>query len=418
MAVVTQRLDDYLSGYERNWPLSGTVLVAQHGEILFRKAYGYANIEHQVSNTMDTKFRIWSLTKSFTAMAIMMLYEQKLLHFEDDISHYLPEAAHLNHVSVAHLLTHTSGLANYTSLPEYNKKLNKLRLTQSDVLHLFIDQPLSFKPGTSFAYTNSGYFLLGMLIERIANSTFESYIQNHILTPLGMGNTGIDNNKKVINQMSSSYHSSWEDFIPCEYMDMSSSFSAGAMYSTVDDLYLWDQALSSAKLVSRETMDLAFKPNDFNYGFGWFLDKRYGRSRVYHGGAYRGFRSELHRYPNDNACIIMLTNYDFVPVLRLTESLTDMLFGGHAPVPERPQPWSIDEHVYANYMGTYEGYGCTAVVDRHDDQLFFVWNEEEFIPIYPISETTFHHTWYDWKCNFMIEDSGDISFLGMKKRQE
>ncbi|WP_233699015.1 hypothetical protein [Paenibacillus profundus] len=166
--------------------------------------------------------------------------------------------------------------------------------------------------------------------------------------------------------MSSPYHSNWEDFIQCEYMDMSSSFSAGAMYSTVDVLYKWDQALYSEKLVSKTTMDLALQSNVFNYGF-----------------------------PDDHTTVIMLTNYDFVPVFKLTESLTGIRFGEQISVPPRPQSYTLDERIYSNYMGTYEGYGCKATVARNEDQLFFVWNDEAVIPFYPISETTLHHTWHD-----------------------
>ncbi|WP_369011085.1 serine hydrolase domain-containing protein [Paenibacillus sp. MER TA 81-3] len=209
-----------------------------------------------------------------------------------------------------------------------------------------------------------------MIIENITYVTFESYVNDNILRPLGMENTGIDNNKKVINKMSSPYYSNWEDFIQYEYMDMSSSFSAGAMYSTVDDLYKWDQALYSEKLVSKTTMDLFLQSNVFNYGFGWFLDKRYDRRRVFQGGAYRGFRSEMHRYPDDHTTVIMLTNYDFVPVFKLTESLTGILFGEQISVPPRPQSYTLDERIYSNYMGTYEGYGCKATVDRNEDQFF------------------------------------------------
>jgi CubicO group peptidase (beta-lactamase class C family) len=415
MTVLMQNLDEYLSDYESNWPLSGTVLVAQHGEIIFRKAFGYASIEHLVPNTLETKFRIWSLTKSFTAMAIMMLYEKKLLDFDDCISLYLPEATSLQDISIAHLLTHTSGLANYTSLPEYHKTLSKLKLSQQDVLQLFINKPLIFKPGTKFEYNNSGYFLLGMLIEKITGVTFETYITDHVLVPLGMTNTGIDTNKKVIHNMSSSYHSTWEDFIQCEHIDMSSAFSAGAMYSTVDDLYKWDQALYSEKLVSKATKKLAFTSNNFEYGFGWFLDEHCNRRRIHHGGAYRGCRSQMHRYPDEEITVIMLTNYDFVPVLKLTESLTSLLFGEEIHVPIRPAPFYFDEGIYAKYIGTYEGYGCKAVVSQNGHQLYFNWNDEEAIPFYPISETKFHHTWYDWECEFKREENGDISFLGMKK---
>lgn len=417
MMVHTQNLDAFLQDYERSWPLSGTVLVAQHGEIIFRKAYGYASLEHQVPNTIDTKFRIWSITKSFTAMAIMMLYDQKLLYFDDRITSYLPELSQLEDISIRHLMTHTSGLTNFTSLPAYNQHLNKQRLSHHDVLQLFVDKPLAFQPGTSFAYNNSGYFLLGMMIEKITGLTFERFVTDKILRPLGMENTGIDDNRKVIPNMSSAYDASGEDFTPCEYLDMCSSFSTGSMYSTVDDLYKWDQALYTETLVSKKTMELAFQSEGFNYGFGWFLDTRYDRRRIYHGGAYRGHRSELHRYPDEQTTIIMLTNYDFVPVFKLTESLTGILFGEQISVPTRPQSYPLDDRIYTNYMGTYKGFGCKAIVDRNEDQHYFIWNDETIIPFYPISESTFHHTWYDWECTFTRESNEEISFLGMKKTE-
>lgn len=137
-----QRLEHYLDKYEQSWPLSGTVLIAQRGEIKLHKAYGYANLEHQVPNTLDTKFRIWSLTKSFTGMAILMLKEQKRLRLEDPILKYLPQQHELEGITILHLLGHTSGIANYTSIPEYNQKFNKLKLTPREMLQLFVSQPL------------------------------------------------------------------------------------------------------------------------------------------------------------------------------------------------------------------------------------------------------------------------------------
>jgi CubicO group peptidase (beta-lactamase class C family) len=282
-------------------------LVAKEGKVILKKAYGYANLEHHIPNTVETKFRIWSLTKSFTAMAIMMLYEQKHLTFEDDVSQFLPEFSYVEGITIANLLNHTSGLINYTSIPKYNGKLNKLRLSKQDVIKLILGNPLQFMSGTSFSYNNSGYFLLGMIIEKISGLSFEDYLTRYILEPLGMKDTGIDDNRKVIPQMASSYHASGIDFIQCEYMNMSSSFSVGAMYSTIDDLFLWDNALYTEKLVSKTTLDMAFNPS-FNYGFGWFIDEQFNRKRIHHGGAYRGFRSEMHRYPNERVTAIMLTN--------------------------------------------------------------------------------------------------------------
>jgi len=415
MIGLSERLETYMNAYERDWPLSGTVLVAHRGEVLLKRAYGYANFEHHVPNTTETKFRIWSITKSFTAMAILILFEQRQLHLNDRLYRYFPEFSQVPDITITHLLTHTSGLINYSSLPEYNKYGNKRRMSKQEVLNLFVDQPLAFPPGSSFVYQNSGYFLLGMIIEKITGLSFENFLSKHLLAPLGMNDTGLDNNRKVIPQMSSAYDSSWNDLILCEYMDMSSSFSAGAMYSTVNDLYLWDQALYTEKLVSKETLDLAFEATGAGYGFGWFLDTYLGHRRVHHGGAYRGHRSELHRFPDDHATVIMLTNYDFVPVRKLVEALSTLLFGKDISVPRRPPEYPLEKRVYDTYMGEYEGFGCTASVEQVGEQWLLVWNEETVIPLYPRSEASFQHMWQDWSCTFSRDDQGEITLLGMKK---
>ena len=200
-----------------------------------------------------------------------------------------------------------------------------------------------------------------MIIEKITGMTFEDYITSSILQPLGMVNTGVYNNQKVVSNIASPYQSSWGAYTQCEYIDMSSIFAAGSMYSTVADLYLWDQALYNDQLVSHDTLETAFHSSNLKYRFGWFLDERFNRKRMYHGGAYRGFRSELHRYPEDQSTVIMLTNYEPVPVTKLTDALAGLQFGEQVEVPIAPKPFPLDDSTYARYMGIYEGYGCKEI---------------------------------------------------------
>ncbi|WP_151734598.1 serine hydrolase domain-containing protein [Paenibacillus tengchongensis] len=417
MISVSEQINSYLSEYGKVWPFSGNVLVAKEGEILHRGAYGCANVELQVPNNAGTRFRIWSVTKSFTAMGVMLLFEQGLLHTANEISSYLPELE-LKEITVAQLLNHTSGLANYSSMPRYNNRLLRQRMAPEEVLELFIREPLASQPGTSFAYNNSGYFLLGLLIERLSGMSYREFIHRHILQPLNMADTGFDDNRTLIPGMASSYQSNWDQLIPCEYMDMSSIATAGSMYSTVDDLYKWDQALYTDKLVSPETLETVFTPVLGNYGYGWFIDEHLGRSRIHHGGAYRGCRSELHRYPGEQLTVIMLTNYDIVPVYPLTERLAGMALGQEVPLPVRPEAVPADGQIYKDLTGTYEGYGCRAEVKLDGNQFYFIWNEEQAVPLYPLSETRFHSTWYDWECSFERSGQGQITFLGMDKTKE
>ncbi|MBH5317870.1 beta-lactamase family protein [Paenibacillus sp. GSMTC-2017] len=415
MAAVFEKIQSYMEQYMKSWPFSGTILIAQNNNIVFKSAYGFANHEHQIRNQLHTKFGIWSITKSFTAMAIMQLVEQKMLRLDDSLDDYLPQFKKFEKITIKHLLQHESGLANFTNLPEFNANLNKWPINREKWIPMIIDLPLDFSPGTSFSYNNTGYFLLGIIIEKVSGITYEQYVTTHFLEPLDMLNTGLNDGRRVISGLASSYDGTEQSLSPSEFIDMSTCFSAGSMYSTVEDLYKWDQALYTGKFISQETIQNVFYKDDAKYGLGWFLDNLYDRKRVFHGGAYRGYRSELHRYPEDKTTVILLTNFDFVPATSLADSLAGLVFDKEITVPEIPLAISLDEEKYNNYMGTYEGFGCKAVVQRDGDQLFFVWNDRELVPFYPISESTFHHKTNNKTYMFKQRADGTLSFLGMKK---
>ncbi|MCR2802927.1 serine hydrolase domain-containing protein [Paenibacillus soyae] len=416
--TMENKIGAYLNAYKDRYPLSGTVLVARDGAIVYEEAFGGANVEHGVPNSMNTRFGIWSVTKSFTAMSVLLLAEQGRLSLDDPAAEYIERFDRGEPITIRHLLQHRSGLPNFTSLASYNANWNKWPLTRDECLALLRDVPASFKPGESFAYNNTGYYLLGWIVERAAGESYDSFLRSRILEPLGMRDTGLNDGRHMIPGLASAYHSTGYELSPAEFIDMSSVFTAGGMYSTARDLLLWDQSFYSGTLLGREVMDPILLNEEAGYGLGWFLDRKHERRRVYHGGAYRGYRSELHRYPDDGVTVIVLSNYDFVPVTALAEQLAGIVFGQDASIPEPPPAYPLSEAEFGHLRGRYEGFGCQAIVDRDEDGYYFLWNKRERNPMYPISGTSFQHAWHDRAYAFKPSQEAGMTFLGMKKQSD
>ena len=248
---VADKLDYYIRTQQQGF--NGTILVAQKGEILLNKGYGLANQEWEAPNTPQTKFAIGSMTKAFTSMAIMMLQEKGQLSVQDPICKYMSDCpATWKSITLHHLLTHTSGIYNYTDL--YSQLKDKVNVCREykpvEVIAFFKDLPLDFEPGSSWKYSNSGYFLLGVVIEKVSGESYETFMQKNILQPLGMSDSGYDRSNMVVKNRASGY--SWDGRVlnaDCE--DVSIKFSAGGLYSTVGDLYNSPYAAKQTGLSSR-----------------------------------------------------------------------------------------------------------------------------------------------------------------------
>src|SRR6185369_11378886 len=235
-----EKLDKLISAYAEYGKFNGSVLVAEKGEIIYKKGFGLANMEWGISNQPATKFRLGSVTKQFTAMLILQLVSENKLKLDVPISTYLPDYPKKNGniITIHHLLTHTSGIPDFTSFPNFREMMRD-PYRPEEIVSLFADSVLEFTPGEKFQYSNSGYILLGYLIEKITGKSYEQVLQNKILTPLKMNNTGYDHNSTVIKNKASGYNKLGNTFQNANYVDMSIPFSAGAIYSTVEDLYLW-----------------------------------------------------------------------------------------------------------------------------------------------------------------------------------
>lgn len=313
-------IDKLMSQYSEYNQFNGSVLVADQGKIIYKKGFGKANMEWSIPNQPDTKHRLGSITKQFTALLILQLVEKGKLKLDVPISTYLPDypKATGDKITIHQLLTHTSGIPNYTSFPNFFKTISLNPYTPEAFVKVFCDLPLEFTPGQKFSYSNSGYFLLGYIIEKTTGKTYEQCLQENIFTPLLMNNSGYDHHETILKNRASGYEKNGKGYVNANYLDMSIPYAAGSLYSTVEDLYLWDQALYTDRLLSSKSRDLLFgsyiAARGGYYGYGWSIDEvTVGDSKdklkiISHGGGINGFNTLISRIPSDKKLVLLLSN--------------------------------------------------------------------------------------------------------------
>jgi CubicO group peptidase (beta-lactamase class C family) len=315
---VEAEVDRYLAPYVQMKDFSGTVLIAQQGKISVRKGYGLANYELGTPNNPQTKFHIASLSKTFTAAAIVLLEKQGLLSFDDNISKFVPDLPNGNQIKISHLLTHTSGIPDFYALPEY-EELKTKPMKLSDLIALLKTKPLDFEPGKQSSYSNSGYALLALIIEKVSGKSYEQFLRERIFTPLKMENTGTWEDARVIVNRASGYDP-WIDgagLINTPFYEKGVLVGSGSLYSTVDDLYVWYKSIHADRL---------FNMNSLAYRYGWGVRKRFDRDLIEQGGNDPGFVSNLSAYLRDDVCIIVLGNVRAGSIDKIKDDLGAIVF--------------------------------------------------------------------------------------------
>jgi len=338
-----------------------SVAVVKNGRTVLAKGYGFADLENDVPATAETVYRIGSITKQFTSAAIMRLAEQGKLSLDDTLQKFLPDfPSQGNRVTVRHLLSHTSGIKSYTSLGPKWARVVRLDLAPDSVVALFANEPFDFRPGDEWRYDNSGYFLLGMIIEKLSGKPYGQYLQDEFFTPLGLKSTIYCDQAPLIRHRAQGYAPRpGGGFINAEPLSMTQPYAAGSLCSTVNDLAAWTLALSSGKVVSPASYKLMTTPGTLNdgkaltYGFGLGIGALGGHRQVSHNGGINGFISELHHYPDDSLVTVVLTNTGALAAVQL-ERLIARRALGIKDLPALP----IDASALERLVGEY-GIGTT-----------------------------------------------------------
>ncbi len=349
-----EKIDQLVSKYAEYGQFNGSVLVAEKGEVIYKKGFGFANVEWSIPNQPDTKHRLASITKQFTAMLILQLAAENKIKLHDPVSTYLPDYPKKTGdiVTIHHLLTHTSGIPSYTSMSLYRDMMAKT-YSPEEIVRLFADSTLEFTPGERFQYSNSGYVLLGYILEKLTGQSYMDVLQSRIFAPLKMNNSGYDVTSSVIRNRASGYDRFGNELRNTYFLDMSVPFAAGGIYSTVEDLYLWDQALYTDVLLPSSFRDLLFEKHiasgQNDYGYGWEMGKMpLGNTleqveTISHSGGINGFNTLITRIPVDKTLIVFLNNTGGAPLSDMTIAIAGILKNKTYAIPRKSVANSLSD---------------------------------------------------------------------------
>jgi len=392
---------------------SGAVLVALDGKPVLRQAVGPANREWNIANTPETKFRLGSITKQFTATAILQLAEQGKLTIDDPVSRYYPAAPpSWSRITIKQLLTHTSGIPDYPELAGFDGHDERFGHTPEQLIESVRDKPLQFEPGAQFAYDNTGYVLLGYIVEKLSGQSYAQYLQTHVFGPLGMRDTGYDVGETIMPRRAAGYALGSEGWVNAAPVDMSTPFSAGGLYSTIGDLLIWDQALYAGKALSAASQAAMFADYGHRYGFGWWVRKQWGHDIIWHGGGINGFSNALQRYPQDRMTVVVLSNSQTSPSAKLATDLAGLCFG--APV--YPHEVSLPGSLLDRYAGSYAATPDFVVhVERKGNRLQTQATRGMVIPIYAKDASAFYAKLTGAEFVFQTDAAGQVT--GLTRRQ-
>ena len=417
--------DAYLTTWANQGRFSGAVLIAKGDKVLLRKGYGTANFELNVANTPDTVFRIGSITKSFTALSILQLEEKGLLNVNDPVAKYVPELpAAWSTITIHQLLCHKSGIPDFVNAKAYSD-FNDSRHVEN-ALKEYADKPLLARPGEVLRYSNSGYILLGRVIEHVTGGTYQDYLDANILKPAGMTHTAYDRAAEVVPNRASGYRFDGETVINAPHGDASYPGSAGDLRSTVDDMYRFDRALKAGKLFSNAIITKAWTPYGHlvappplpiqaDYGYGWMIGEDFSHKYVGHGGWVNGFVSQFTRYPDDDAVIIVLSNFETVTYVQISKDLSAILFGAKYQTPVARKIVHPAPETLARYVGDYLIGPTVLQITMRNGRLYaFVHGQPAPYGLIATSDTEFYLNDSPTDVRFIVDANGAVNNIALK----
>jgi CubicO group peptidase (beta-lactamase class C family) len=391
--TLEKQLDVIFQEYYKPGKPGATVLIAKGGKPIYRKAFGSANLELNVPMKPENVLELGSITKQFTAVAILMLMEENKLSLQDPLSKYIADYPKGNEITIHQLLNHTSGIKNYTDIPSF-RTLASEDMTPTEVINVFKNEPFDFNPGEKFNYSNSGYILLGYIIEQLTKSSYEDYIESNIFKKLGMNHSCYGSKKEIIPNRASGYSPVDENKNQnAEYLSMTLPYAAGSLMSTVDDMLLWSQAIHNNTLISEKSKLLAFTNYTSNdgkpifYGYGWMPNEIAGVSTLEHSGGIFGYTTFGLYAPKENLYVIVLTNTnDSSPA---DPALKAAAIALGKPFKNQVNP-KITEELLKQWIGTYiYDDGTIRYVTFKDGSLYSQRKGGQVMKINALSETDF-----------------------------
>ena len=391
----------------------GAVLVARGDQVILSKGYGFANLEWNVPNTPATKFRLGSVTKQFTAASILLLAERGKLALEDPVKKHWPDApAAWDAVTIYHLLTHTSGIPNFTNYPEYMQTWKFASATAEKTIAHFRDKPLEFTPGERMNYSNSGYVLLGYLVERVSGQLYAEFVRDNIFKPLGMKDSGYDVNATILPNRAAGYTPGPGGLMNAPYVDMTIPHGAGALYSTTEDLLRWTQGLFGGRLLKPESLQKFSSPYKGGYALGVGVSAPGGRRMIEHGGGIEGFNTQLTYFPDSKITVAVLANVNGTAPTQLAGQLGQFAHGDPVRLNSERTAIPLPKERLEPLAGSYElAPTANLIVSVEGNQLISRLGGQPPVPLFAETPTTFFARVVEAEVQFELGADGKATAL-------
>ena len=433
--TIESQIDKYLSIRSEMGGFSGAVLVAKEGKVVFRKGYGFADVEKRIPYTPETQHAIASVSKMFTSIAALKLRDQGKLKLEDSICKYLDDCPTAwQPVTTQHLMRHTSGIPDYEEKLELgSEKYLQMMAEGNTSARIYAEAkklPLDFKPGEKFHYSNSGYIVLSYVVEKVAKTPFADFVTKNILQPAGMKNTGIFSYGKPPKNLAVGYtygDIGWEKTLAGFSLTdgtlkkqppitLSSPHGDAMLYSTLDDLYRWSQIMEGSKLIPKSEVDEIYTAGLEEYGYGWFVGKSFNnRKRVKHNGGLPGYVTDFMRFPDEKTTVIVFSNVDRVRLNSIVRSITSITLGMPFDMPVRGKVVKLSPEQIANLEGDYKmADGSILTIQNSPNFLLAKIKDFYTAGLIPLSPTEFYFPLGDGKAIFTINGSGKATKVNMR----
>ncbi len=413
---LARKIDEYLLSANKFNRFNGSALIAEKGVIVLQKSYGYKNFAAHVYNDSNCIYQIGSITKQFTSTVILKLQEEGKLSIDDKLSKYFPEFKYADKITLKNLLTHTSGIYNYTNdIDENDSAIVCNPVNKQLILDLIFKKGLDFTPGTKFSYDNSGYYLLGMVIEKVTGKSYEEEVRNIIFQPLGMSHSFFDfRNSNDTNRATGYKKLNANEQVIAQRWDSTVTYAAGGIFSTTGDMYKWARVVANKDILSAASWKAAFTPNLEHYGYGWFIDTLYGERSVSHGGGLPGYMAYFTYYPRRDVTIILLSNEGYYGegLNDIAASLSAIVF--HKPyelMHVRPEI-NLADSVLKKYVGEYafdKKHHAFITLENGILQLAAPTGNLPKSPLFPQDETNMYLKIIDARIEFIKNANGNIT---------